>query len=62
MLIKTLCPRGFSAKDGTKLYSFMGRADKNPRYQYCRPKLIAPSGTGREPLLVQGRPDIDRQC
>ena len=35
MLIKTLCPRGFSAKDVAKLYFFMGRPDKNTPYQYC---------------------------
>jgi hypothetical protein len=50
MLIKTLCPRGFSAKDRTKLYFFMGRPDKNTNYQYYRGKLIAPSGADLIPL------------
>jgi hypothetical protein len=48
-------PSGFSAKDRTKLYIFMGRADKNPLCQHCKLNLIATSGTGQ---LSAG--DIDK--
>jgi hypothetical protein len=47
---KDTLPTGFSAKDETKLYFFMGRPDKNTPYQYYKPKIIALFVTG--PILT----------